>query len=482
MNPRSVDVAIIGGGFSAIITAVNVCRYFESYHGNAKFEIAIVSDRDFGRGPAYKTTCPDHLLNVPTNCMSAFVDLPLDFFEWLQRNKQEGVNPDSFAKRHDYGNYLQHLFQHWCKKSKSNLSVSEIEDRAVSITRARTTFEIGLQSGSSVAATLVVLATGNARPSFGSMSDSAWFHNDPWETDIAAEVAGKDDVLLIGTGLTAIDVALSLRGAGHSGSVYALSRHGLLPRSHPALAAAKTGTDRSYLPPELPSKCLPLFKLIRCAMRSADMEQPDGWCLVMNQLRHRAQAVWQSLPINDKRMFLRHLRQLWEVHRHRTAPEVGAALTAMRNSGFLKIVAGRITSMQEDADGYVSIRCNERFGADKCLTVRHIVNCTGPNTNIRASKNAVLTSLLDSGIAAADELGLGLHCTADGAAISRDGIAQNNLYVLGTLRRGELWESTAVPELRVQAENCAAQIAQKLAGQPLSIHRQTLHPLGSQTC
>ncbi|HWY24061.1 MAG TPA: hypothetical protein VNX47_04035, partial [Nevskia sp.] len=59
-----------------------------------------------------------------------------------------------------------------------------------------------------------------------------------------------------------------------------------------------------------------------------------------------------------------------------------------------------------------------------------------------------------------DALGLGLLTDAQGALLDRDGQASTWLYTLGPARKGQLWETTAVPEIRVQAQALARRLLQ----------------------
>lgn len=48
--------------------------------------------------------------------------------------------------------------------------------------------------------------------------------------------------------------------------------------------------------------------------------------------------------------------------------------------------------------------------------------------------------------------------------IAADGRAADGLYLVGPLRKGLLWENTAVPELRVEARRMAQTLAQRAVG------------------
>ena len=187
------------------------------------------------------------------------------------------------------------------------------------------------------------------------------------------------------------------------------------------------------------------------------------WRSVVDALRPRTQALWAALPIIERRRFVRHLRPYWDVHRHRAAPHVAALIEEMRETGRLVVHAGRLVSMTERegpagapvAD--VTIR-ERRTGHEIGLSVDRIVNAIGPGGDIRSSGEPLIDGLLAAGLVQADPLGLGLRTAEDGALIDAEDRSSASMFTLGSPRRGDLWESTAVPELRVQAARLAERL------------------------
>jgi uncharacterized NAD(P)/FAD-binding protein YdhS len=84
-----------------------------------------------------------------------------------------------------------------------------------------------------------------------------------------------------------------------------------------------------------------------------------------------------------------------------------------------------------------------------------VINCTGPVPSNSAESNPAIGSLLVDGWLRPDELALGIETTTAGNALDAEGREVPDLFVVGTLRKPALWESTAVPELRGQAANVA---------------------------
>ena len=57
-------------------------------------------------------------------------------------------------------------------------------------------------------------------------------------------------------------------------------------------------------------------------------------------------------------------------------------------------------------------------------------------------------------------LGIGIATDPDGGVLTASGRA-GGLHALGSLRRGDLWETTAIPEIRAQAFDLAALLGRR---------------------
>ncbi|MBV8304292.1 MAG: hypothetical protein JOZ04_08790, partial [Acidimicrobiia bacterium] len=280
---------------------------------------------------------------------------------------------------------------------------------------------------------------------------------DPWARRALAAIDPDAPVLLVGSGLTAVDVALTLAGRGHRGPIDTISRHGLLPRRH-----APWPVTPDPRPAITPGPGMTTGALLRAVVRAArDAERGGGdWRSVVDGLRPVTQSLWRSMPDAERRRFLRRAARVWEVHRHRMAPTVAASVDDLVASGRLVVRGGLIESVTAEPRALtVTLRPGANASADvrvkgratRQLRVGHIINCTGPSTDVAASCDTLLRSLLATGAARPDPLGLGLDVTDGGALVSGDGTPSPALWTLGPMCRGRLWETTAVPEIREQA-------------------------------
>jgi uncharacterized NAD(P)/FAD-binding protein YdhS len=456
----TVDIAIIGGGCTGALTAVNLVDQYIRSGSSTPVSLRLIDDSDqIARGIAYGTTCREHLLNVSASGMSAFARDPRHFAAWLMRRLPDAV-PQSFAPRMVYGDYLTELLEQAKSCSDSaKISLKVIGQRASAIEAVGGKAQITLSSGRTILASYVVLALGNfasANSQFGAKLDEKAqerFHENPWDAGIAQAVLPDDDIMLIGTGLTMIDVVLMLKANGHRGRIHAISRHGYLPQPHFDLQRLAQEKPTSYLPRPLPDRLIDIFKVLHRSAQAAEAESPGNWRCVMTELRAVTASVWRRLSLEDQCRFLRHIRQLWEVHRHRMAPEIAEQVKKWRDSGVLTVCAERIVEVC-GTDGGIAVVSRPRGQSNTRRTVvQHVIQCTGPETDFRTIGDPLIVQMRSSGLLQPDELGLGARIGDDGALTNSDGVASDVLYAMASLRKGSLWETTAVPEIRQQAND-----------------------------
>jgi uncharacterized NAD(P)/FAD-binding protein YdhS len=429
-------VAIVGAGFSGTMLAAELARR------GVKSLLFEGAARE-GRGTAYSTTEPAHLLNVPAAKMSAWADDPDHFARAVEA---EGGSGKDFAERRRFGRYLREILD----QAVAEGMVEVIPARALSARRDECGWRIAVEGGDEVAADRLALAHGNQPPEplRGTEQLCARFVNNPWiaaSGEAIAEVADSHgDALIIGTGLTMIDMVLSLDAAGHRGRILALSRRGQIPRSHADFESAPVGLD------ELPlGNVGALWRWLR--RRAGQV----GWRAAVDSWRPHSHAIWRSLDAGEQRRFMRHARPWWDVHRHRIAPQVAAQIAGMVGEGRLEIVAGRIGAMRKVEDGLEVAISRRGRSSNQVRRFAAVFNCTGPLGAILRTRDPLLKQMLNDGLIAADELKVGL-AVDDGAR------AGEGVWALGPLTKGAYWEIVAVPDIRGQAAAVAEALATEL--------------------
>jgi uncharacterized NAD(P)/FAD-binding protein YdhS len=436
-------IAVVGAGFSGVMTALHLLR-----SGEAVRVILLERSTPVGLGAAYATHNPSHRLNVRAGNMSAWPDRPTDFVDWLETRGQD-IGPGGFATRGDYGRYLQGLLTGIVEGAQAAGRLVVAPDAVVGLEPGGRGWRLTTAMGRPILVDAVVLALGNPPPCRPAGVDKALaaskaYVADPWRWDPTRTPPGP--VLLLGTGLTMVDLTLSLEDASPGRTIIALSRRGLTPREHEGEPPAR--------PPSPPASDIPPLAALAWLRRAA---AAHGWRTAVDALRPATQDLWRGWTVTQKQTFLRHARPFWDIHRHRLSPEVAARIADLRRSGRLKVAAGKIVRLTETEDGRVEGAWRPRGEVGSLpFQVSAVINATGPTGDVTRSDDPLVLDLIRRGLARPDALRLGLDVDADNRLLDVSGSASRTLFAVGPVTRGAWWEINAVPDIRGQAAQVAA--------------------------
>lgn len=473
-------IAIIGAGFSGTVIAARLLR------ANAVVPLHVVlinramTDQksaagaadNLARGLAYGTKSDDHLLNVPAGRMSAFPEDENDFLNFIIRRGLSAdlpVTGGSFVPRRWYGEYLREILDHASAHPANKNTFEILSGEVIALEKNAGCATLKFSDDRIYKADKVVLALGNFAPTnpesvSQSAADSPFYICDPWAPGALNHIDNRIDnridkntdkpILLIGTSLTMFDLVLTLNKRFPHAKFIAISRRGLLPQPHREGGAAPrfdhapehilegAATTRAYV------------RHVRIAI-ARDHKNGGDWREVIASLRPITPALWQRLDTDERARFLRHVRPYWESHRHRAAPEIAKAINRLIASQHLKTIAARLINIEVASPSsgpglQVEFRPRKQAAAE-LLVARAVINCTGPSSDYRAAKEALLLNLEAQGFVRQDAARLGIATNERLQILAQDGSAQTNLFCVGPLLKADFWEATAVPELRVHA-------------------------------
>lgn len=442
-------VVVIGAGFCGAVAAAQLLRT----PSPVPLKVVLLNRSGLmARGVAYGTRTEQHVLNVPAGRMSAYAD-DADHFLRYARGALPGITGASFVPRRLYGDYLEWLLSEAARNPAPGHAFRAMVGEVARICPDDTGASIELASGETLRAERVVLALGNyapATPGFEQGRDelvhSPRYVRDPWRPDALWGVRPDEPVLLIGTGLTMLDVVLDLRARGVRAPIHALSRRGLMPLPHRELELR----PHYDLPPRFAHMTAGLRRYLRALrmwMREAAAQGVD-WRDIIGGLRAHTPALWQAMHLKERQRFLRHLRPYWEVHRHRCAPALWAALAAEHREGHLQVHAGRLAGVESSLDA-LTVHYRPRGQTDlRRLRVGAVINCTGPEADTRTLREPLIAGLREAGLLQPDALGLGVEVDAAYRLIGAGGQPSAVLHYVGPFLKARDWEATAVPELR----------------------------------
>lgn len=391
------DIAIVGGGAAAVLVLGNLARQ------DFKRPLSItVFDKTgvFGKGVAYQTKNPAHLLNVRAYGMSAFAHDPKHFESYAATL---GYCATDFVPRKIYADYLADILSEAENKLvTAGHSLNFIQDH---ITDVRQDCVVGQKD--TYPARHIVLATGNNRnispAGVERLSVQNGYYAEPWLLDDQRPEA-SENILVLGTGLSMVDTVIALLKAGHKGKITALSRNGLMPMPH-----RETVHPVSYDKDVITASPAQVLHRIRLHIKGG-----NDWRGAVDGLRPITNDIWQTFSAHQKKIFKKRALTLWNVHRHRMAPEIAKQIFAVQASGQFSIIQDCIEGLAKDTAGIIV------QGKRKNYTAPCVINALGYGQD--------------------NAMGQGV----------------TGLYRVGPALFGTLFETIAIPEIRQQSHDVAA--------------------------
>jgi uncharacterized NAD(P)/FAD-binding protein YdhS len=457
-NSETQRIAIVGGGAAGALVAIHLLREHRE-HGALEIDL-IDRTGSFGAGVAYATDDPLHLLNVPAVRMGGISGHPEHFHEWLAE-RGEAVAEEAFLPRGLYATYLRDLLargEREATKARLRRVQGDVNSIAVRAGAADPVLELDLADGERIEADRVVLALGPLQagdpiPVPADLKRSGVWISDPWAPGALDDARRSRSVLIVGSGLSMVDVALTLGKGADRPRVRAVSRHGLVPRRHrPGL----TNVRRFHVPTET-GTIEPMLAAFLAQVGRVS-RQGDDWRDVIDSMRPATPRLWKALKREEKERFLTEYQRFWDVHRFRMAPEVADRYDALVAAGRLETGAASIVSLEAHGRGARVFLRTPGAHELEMVEVDRIVDCTGAGFDLRRQAPPLLAGLLAAGRARADELGLGLDVSEDGALLDSEGLRSDRLYAVGAVRKGVEWEAIGITEIRDHAGAIARQI------------------------
>ncbi|MEU7433859.1 FAD/NAD(P)-binding protein [Streptomyces sioyaensis] len=452
-SPHSISV--IGAGTAGTLTCIHLAEVAARLRVALALHVIDPASDEAANTP-FATPDSRHLLNVAVDGMSCYPDDPHHFLRWLTRHGMANVSPKDFLPRHHFGTYLSDSLAEAVGRAGGLVTVERVRARAADCLWRDGKVSVRLTNGSTMDTDSAVVAIGPPPPGSAwapaALRASERFVDQVWaENALAGPLASDEDILVVGTGLTAVDMVVVLDRPGRR--IHAVSRHGLLPRAHAvtSLAPAPPPTELVGLP--LRTARARILRHVQDTVR-----RHGDWRPALDGLRPLTAVLWRGLSDDDRRRFLRRDRPVWEAHRHRMASQTAEAMDRLMKSRRFCVHPGEVASVRRhQRDDALTVALT----GGKTFHVGWVLNCTGPDWSA-SGRRIPLIGLFAEGHATPGPLGIGCATTDDGRLVNVDGSAPLSLWTLGALRRGELWESTAVPELRAQAMGIAESLLKSL--------------------
>jgi uncharacterized NAD(P)/FAD-binding protein YdhS len=443
-EPHLVDVLIIGGGASAVAVLAAIAKRSPDIRVALADKSPIV-----GVGVAYSTELEQHILNVPAQAMGIDVAQPGDFLDWTVKNGLS-INPSDFVSRITYGRYLKDITKQVVTDRKLQIWQTEV----TTLNKEGELFSACGADGKHISAKNVILALGHTalewpiKKIIGEPRERLIIN--PWKLSGYEALDDVKNIAVLGTGLTAMDVVSALDGRGYRGQITLISRRGLLPcASHGDKQLKEVTLTQQTLGLSLRA----LMAWIRSEAESLNSTECD-WRALIDAFRPHIPRIWRRFTLRERNQFLRYIRPYWEVVRHRMPSQVRARVDELRAEGKLHIIQGRVVELVAGSTGELTLKLQSVAGQSE-ITADRLFNCTG-GAALRAAKLPnLLKSLQQQGLIMLSPFGLGVETGLNGELLNVQCDTVAGCYVIGPLRRASDWESTAMREIREQAQQIA---------------------------
>ncbi len=469
-------VVVVGGGFSGTMAAIQLARL-----GTARpVRVTVVNTGNQPAcGVAYDSACAEHLVTLPAHMISAFPDSVDHFVEWLQTDAcsrdaevqalDQDKLPAAFVSRRLYGRYLQSLMHAYVTDPRPNgVTIRYVDAEAVDVDVGSTGAHVVLHDGRRLRAHKIILATGNEAPSVppgfataAAAQHPGWVAN-PW-LDWSAHLAGVDrsqDVVLLGTGLTAVDIMLTLLRLNWRGSISAVSRHALLPLPHFGADESMRGTE-DWPPAGVELTDLKLRELLDLfRVHAARVKTAGGHpARLLGKIGPQVTHIWRNFDLADKQLFVNRYATRFKILRQQIAPSLHAELLQAVAHKKINVLGGGVLGVETDNDQLcVRIQDGPAPAPVRTLRADMVVNCLGPNVRMADTKSRILRNLLDKQLIEADDMNMGIRVDTSLRALVHGQRISPLILALGPLLRGTFWDSIALPNLRLQALDVAQTI------------------------
>lgn len=472
-NERARRIVVIGGGYSAATFIVQLIRT-----SNVPVEISVIEPREkIGQGLAYSATDPDHRLNGPLESHMIDPSRADELRQWciaenvLERDL-DGTGPAGhiFLRRSDFGAFLNATVSNEAHHGRQGSTIEHVRDIATAVEYRDGRYCVRTERHNPLSAEFLVIATGNAEPTLQApFPVEARLHPsiiaNPLQPDCLQHVCNNARVLVVGSGLTALDITSTLLRDRPDCDITVISRRGLRPSRHaPEIVERLCDGSRPQAPkvpdPDAPipaflakepANLLRWFRALRSEIKQTH-RAGGSWHTPFDAVRDVVSKLWPQLPLDEQLRFLRKLRPYYDVHRFRAPVMCDEAVRRAEAKNRIRFLAARLTNVTAlIGSPDVTVDMIESGSEAQVRKVYDIVvNCTGIDAKSTWRSNPVLASLVEQGMLRVHDTGIGFGVGPNCEAINRYGTIQKTLRIIGPPSAGAFGDPVAVVFIAAQ--------------------------------
>jgi uncharacterized NAD(P)/FAD-binding protein YdhS len=478
------NITIIGGGACGISVFIELFLQFRIAGLHQQVSITIIEENnEVGKGLAFGTKQPGHILNTQADLMGIHYTEPQHFSEWLIENAESVEDEvvdnhgrdEAFTTRRLYGDYLKAQFDHYFDLAKKEgMQVEIIHASALKVSQTKNGFNVFLSGKKKHSCNYLILSPGTpVANNYPELEKRSNYFPSPWPSEPLIEKIPKTaDLGILGSSLSAIDALMTLVDNGHKGKITFYSFDGLLPRVQPEnqepyqceFITLKNlhQIQRSKLRNPFVKELLRLFmqeaedyagkkidwketnrigkpadRLLKTDIKIA-LNGGDALINIPYALRYESSEMWKSLDESERIKFKKWLGGYWAANRH-CMPLVNAErVEKLFDSKQLTVIPDLKEVIFDQKKGFVLT-----YGDDEQASEKYLINATGPASDIEKMKSELMQALAKSGLVEAEAVG-GIKINTQTMQIIRDKKPYPNFYALGHITNGLLLDVNAV--------------------------------------
>lgn len=462
------SIAIIGMGCSGTL----VLRALTArLHQDEAVEILMFEQSgEFGPGIPYGHQHGDDcfILNMQSSLLGANLSNEREFFEWLERKSINLTDEASlYVQRTLMGEYLKDVFKESLARLDGlNIRYRLIKDEVRELKKEADAYEIGVRDFS-YRADHIVLAVGHQKKTTPFPGNERYIANPYHALEAIKNIPRDARIGILGTKLTAVDMALLLHKHGFE-NIAMFSKSGSLP-----LVRGSRQTEYHAPEPDKPElhRLSSFLRSFRRQLGAMNEQEYDGfvsgrneharlrkeirqaagirkWHALLDRSKDFIDEFWLNLSAFKKHLFLRKYQGMWMSYRHPMPLKNAHKITQLLGDRLLSVYSGYV-SMAFDSELQAF-----RVAVDgEPLTVDYVIDATGTPVELLKIDSPLIQNLLQQSFIA--------QCEFGGARIDPDTYrlqGQDNIFAIGQLTRGTIFYVSAIERLLVHAEVIASQL------------------------
>lgn len=488
-NKIPLKIAIIGGGAAGVTLSHYLVDNARLNNCNRQLQIDLFEPNQLGAGVAYQEDLDNLILNVHSQAMTIQNSPLKNFYDWYQA-QNFSLEHHQYPPRYLFGKYLREVFVASQKIAKQNgMSLSHIRETIVDINKNKN-YLVTTDRDRKIEYDFVILCVGNNSVAdlYHLKNKAGYIHNPYPMKESLKEIPQHESIAILGSSLTAIDVATSLLKHHHKGSIHFYSRSGSFPsvRGKPVSHQMKFITQSSLNQLKKRKEKITIkdvIKMLRLELANINedwrqiftsfavdsfpeflekeihlAQSTRPWQAVLMATNEVVENYWHALAEKDKKLFLSKYNSFWMAKRAPIPILNARKIYQGVKQGIIQLKKG-IHHIAPNHDGFLISSKQEQS------QYQWIVNATGATHDIQLSGSALLNNLSQKGYIKKHSLG-GIDVDFHTAAvINKENKVDMNFRAIGHITFGAYYYTSSFIMIDRKAQQVADDLIRSMCSE-----------------